>query len=586
MAPFDSAQGRPRRSSGQARLIASFDSVVLAAIAREIENVVGGRIVHVAQPAAEEIQLSIRRGHAMTNLLCSIHPRWARVHLTAHRSGSEPQPTPFCQMLRRRLDRARLITVTQPAFDRALTLGFETVEGRLALVIEIMGRRSNLILVQEGIITGSLKPVPRSKSSVREVLPGRPYTAPPRDRPTPLELTPEALSERLAGSADPLPSGLAAAVLGVSPVMARELAVRSGLDPDRSAAEQADAGKRLWPHLQELVAVVGGGRFEPILYLAGTEPVGFAPFRFVHAEHLQAMPVAHMSDAVDAVAARWSTQSRLDEQRAALLAVVTAALERMARAKAELQHAAAEADQGGVMKEYGELLLAYASQVPTGASEVTVPGYDGSPVTISLDPTLSPIENAQRIFKRYGKLRAARPTIARRLRQIEIETAYLESVGTMIEHASSPDDLVDLRRELVEEGHLRARGMPARPSSAPGPRAFRLSTGETVLVGRTNRENDHLTFRVAAPDDLWLHARGVPGAHVILKLNGREPTGDAVRQAAAIAAHFSRARGSARVAVDITQRRHVRKPRGSKPGMVVYERERTLHVTPGLPGDS
>ncbi len=560
----------------------SFDSVVLAAIARDVEPFVGARITRVSQPSPEEIALDFRRGNQSATLLCSIHPRWARVHLATTVDATE-QLSGFGQMLRARLEGAQVVEIRQPSFDRTFTLNLNTIQGQHILTIEIMGRHSNMILVQDGLIAGSLKPVPRTKSSVREVLPGRPYVPPPRDRPTPDELSLEKLVELLSASTEPLIKRLSTAVLGISPVMANELATLAGLDPQSPANGQPDSGQRLWPHLDALRTRLRSRDFAPVLYYAGTEPVGYAPFPLAHLASLRAVPVEHMSVAVEMVVSGRSVQLRTEEERDQLTNVVQTALTRVQKTAGELGEALTEAEQAHTLKERGELLLTYGSQVPAGAQQVTLPGYDGGPITIPLDPTLSAVENAQRLFKRYGKLRAARSMLTQRLHDAEMERSYLEAVRVHLEQATSPDDFFDLRRELTEQRYLRARRRPTRPSSAARPRRFPLAEGGTILVGRSNLENDYLTFRVAAPEDLWFHARGVPGAHVILRLDTQSSGERAIEEAAAAAAYFSQARSSGSVAVDYTQRRHVRKPRGAKPGIVVYERERTLHVSPRLP---
>jgi len=290
-----------------------------------------------------------------------------------------------------------------------------------------------------------------------------------------------------------------------------------------------------------------------------------------------------MSEAVEIVLGRFGAAARIEEERVALLAVVRGALERVEGTAAEVQRAMEEADRTGTLRQQGELLLAYASAIPPGAPRATLPGFDGAPVTIDLDPGLSAVENAQRLFKRYGRVRSARPALEARLRAAGDERAYLESVRALIEQATSGDDLFDLRRELAGEGYIRGRAARTRPSATAGPRRFVLADGATVLVGRTNHENDLLTFKRASPDDIWLHARGLPGAHVILKSGGAPPSEETLQLAAAIAAYFSRARGAAGAAVDVTQRRYVRKPRGAKPGQVTYTHERTLTVKPELP---
>ncbi len=558
------------------RPVTSFDSVVLAAIARDVEGLLGGRVLRVGQPAAAEIALEFRARPQGATLLCSIDPRWARVHLATATGSSEPSA--FCQMLRARLEGAKLIEVLQPPFERTLTLVFSAISGQLVLAVELMGRHSNIVLVREGIIAGSLKLVPRAKSSVREVLPGRSYTPPPRDRPTPADLSRDALSELLATSSEPLARRLSSALLGVSPTMATELATRASLNPQAPANTLPDAGSKLWLPIQELCARVLAKDFAPTLYYDGTDPVGYTAFPFAHLATLHALPVPRMSEAVERVVSRVSGQSRIEADRARLVQAVLAARARVEKTIGELRRALAEAEGAATLKERGDLLLTYAARVPAGAREVTLPGHDETPITIPLDPARSAVQNAQHLFKRFGKLKAARATLLQRLRAAEAEEAYLDALRVHIDQAMAADDLFDLRRELVEGGYLRARRAATRPSATARPRTLQLPEGGTLLVGRSNLENDYLTFKVADPDDLWFHARGVPGAHVILRLDGRPPTEGMIRRAAAVAAYFSQARGSAQVAVDYTERRHVRKPRGAKPGVVTYERERTIHT--------
>jgi len=369
----------------------------------------------------------------------------------------------------------------------------------------------------------------------------------------------------------------------LSPPLATEIAVRAGLDPAAPARAQAGGAARLWDALQDLVAAVTRAAFAPVILYDGNDPVGFAPFPFVSLGRLRPVPASSMSEAVEIVLGRFGAAARIEEERVALLAVVRGALERVERTAAEVQRAMEEADRTGTLRQQGELLLAYASAIPPGAPRATLPGFDGAPVTIDLDPGLSAVENAQRLFKRYGRVRSARPALEARLRAAGDERAYLESVRALIEQATSGDDLFDLRRELAGEGYIRGRAARTRPSATAGPRRFVLADGATVLVGRTNHENDVLTFKRASPDDIWLHARGLPGAHVILKSGAKLPSEDTLQQAAAIAAYFSRARGAAGAAVDVTRRRYVRKPRGAKPGQVTYTHERTLQVKPELP---
>ncbi|HVH31183.1 MAG TPA: NFACT family protein, partial [bacterium] len=490
----------------------------------------------------------------------------------------------FGQLLRSRMEGARLTAVHQSPFERVLRLTVDTLEGRFELVAEIMGRHSNLILVQNGIITGSLKTVPPAKSALRVVRPGSPYTPPPVDRPSPSDLTEDGLRQMLISSDDPLAKYLVTSILGLSPALATELVVRAHLDPAAPANAQSDATAQLWTELQNLVRIVQTQAFTPTIYLDGDQPIGFAPFPYEHLASLPHRPAASMSEAVAATLGRFGHAARVDEQRTSLLTVVRTALARVARRELELRQAIEDAARTGRLRQQGELLLTYAAQVPAGASEVTLPGYDGTPTTISLDPELTAAGNAQQLFKRYKRVRDARATLASRVSEAEAERAYLESVQTLIAQAATAEDLADLRQELADEGYLRRTTRRAtRPSPKSGPRRYAVEGGRLVLVGRTNHQNDTLTFKTAAPEDLWLHARGVPGAHVILKTDGKAPPEEAIRQAAALAAFFSQAREEASVPVDYTPRKYVRKLQGAKPGLVTYTHEQTLRVLPAAP---
>jgi predicted ribosome quality control (RQC) complex YloA/Tae2 family protein len=345
-----------------------------------------------------------------------------------------------------------------------------------------------------------------------------------------------------------------------------------------------DATAQLWTEIQNLVRIVQTQAFAPIIYLDGDQPIGFAPFPYEHLASLPHHPAASMSEAVAITLGRFGPAARLDEQRTNLLTAVRRALARVARRELELRQASAEAERTGRLRQQGELLLTYARQVPPGASEVTLPGYDGTPTTIPVDPALSAAQNAQQLFKRYRRVRDARTTLANRLSEAEAERAYLESVLTLIAQATTSEDLADLRQELAEEGYLRrTTRRPTRQPAKSRPRRFAVEGGRLVLVGRTNRQNDALTFKTAAPEDLWLHARGVPGAHVILKTDGKAPPEGAIRQAASLAAFFSQAREEASVPVDYTPRKYVRKLQGAKPGSVTYSHEQTLRVSPAAP---
>jgi predicted ribosome quality control (RQC) complex YloA/Tae2 family protein len=370
------------------REAAAFDSVVLAAIVRDLRACVGARVRRVAQPAAPEIALELSARGAPV-ILISVHARWARIHL----SGAAPRGEAglFAQMLRARLEGTRLVRIDQPPFERSVTLRFEGEFGRRALVAELMGRHSNLILVEDGMITGAAKLIGRARSSVREVLPGRPFSPPPVDRRPPGNIDAGQLRALLAASEAPLGQTVTATVLGIGPVLAREMALRAGCDPDAPAADQAGSAGALHGVLQELVATVREEAFRPVLYHLDDRPAGYAPFPLEHLRPLPFVFTATMSEAVAEVTGRLSVAGDLDARRRALDAVIRTAVTKAEHTAAALGRALEEAEGGAVLRTHGELLLAYASQIPPGSAETVLPGSDGEPVTISLDPTRSPV---------------------------------------------------------------------------------------------------------------------------------------------------------------------------------------------------
>ncbi|MDQ7828563.1 MAG: NFACT family protein [Armatimonadota bacterium] len=587
--------------------VAAYDSLVLAAVAVELEAMRGARVVAVHQPEPEAVALLLRGRQGTRGLWCSIHPRWARVVLAPAPSA---RPThPFPTLLRARLDGARLVEVTQPAFERVLTLTFEALEGRLDLVAEVMGRHANLLLLDGRCrVVGIFKPVTPAMSRVRPLGPGATYTPPPVGRARPEAVTPDALARWLAAGR-PVAATLVAHLVGVSPPVAAHLALAAGCDPEQAAPP--DAAPAVHAALGELIATVTARAFRPSLYEddAG-EPVAFSAIPLAAYRHLRRRDAPSMSAAVETVVARLAGQEALRAARQALLARLGALSRRVHRALEEARAQLQRAEGAETYRRFGELLLAHAHALPRGAREVTVPDFDGRPTTITLDPQASAVANAQAYFRRYRKAAAGRPTLQERVGALEAEAAFLEQVRVLAEQAEDLPALAAVAQDLTEgEGQpvgtagrgarrgsatprrvpLSRRGRSRPPGSgapAPatgGPRRFTAPGGFAILVGRSHRENDRLTFEVAAPHDLWLHARGMPGAHVILRTGGRRPSEAAVQAAAAVAAYYSRGRGAARVAVDVTERRHVHRLRGGRPGMVTYTGERTLTVEPALP---
>jgi len=572
----------------------SFDSIILAAVLAECQVLVGARLTRIHQVDADGFVLVFRDAGRPQALLISLHPQFGRVHLTRKgptRGLTAADTIPFLQQARSRLEGAMLRSITAPPFERIVTCAFDTLEGPCDLVAEIMGRHSNAMLRTGDLIIGVQKSVRLDRSRTRELLPHRPYIPPAQPRPDPAGITAEGLLASATAGAEHRPAWRVVldATAGIGAATAHEVCLRAGIDPFRpvtaeSAGAVADA-------LHALADTVRLGRFAPVLYHDRQQmPMAYAAFPMRVYGALNAEP-ASIGAAVEEVTARAAEAARLEAIRQGLRASVAEALRRASRALEAVRGDAGAPGEAERYREAGELLLAYLNAVTPGATTVDVPGFNGRPTTIALDPARTAVQNAQAYFKRYAKAAAARARLPQREASLESERAYLEGMATAIAQADSEDDLweveqdlvaVGLRRRVKRPGQLRAT--TARPRAVAEGRAWDLTGGQRVRVGRSARENDHLTFEVARPDDLWLHARGMPGAHVILSTERGVATDAAVDAAARVAAYYSAGRDAAKVPVDVTRRRHVRRVRGGRPGQVTYTNERTLMVAPGLPG--
>jgi predicted ribosome quality control (RQC) complex YloA/Tae2 family protein len=485
-------------------------------------------------------------------------------------------------LLRSRLTEARLDAVEQPPFNRLLRLGFEALEGRLWVIAELMGRHSNLILTNERVILGALKVVTSQMSPRRPVLPGRPYLPPPADRPIPETLDAEGLRNVLH-SPVPLERRLSQALLGVSPLVAREIALRAGFDPAIPAMHTVEGADRILEVLQAIAIIIADGVFAPTLYTEGTEVVAFAPFPMRVYERFSAHAASTMSEAIDRYYRQGPTTVQVEQRRKVLADMVKVALAKREAALEEDRRTLAESEAADRFRVMGDLVLTHAREVRPRAQVLRVPDYTtgDAEVAIPLDPALTPSENAQRYFRRYAKARATARALPARIAQLETEARALRDALVQIDGATSPDDLWEIESDLATGG-LVGRAPRSRPAAKTGPRRFRTADGATILVGRSARENDRITFHEAGPDDLWFHARGLAGAHVILKAGG-PPSHASIQAAAQAAAYYSEGRDSGQVAVDVVERKHVRKPRGAAPGAVTYTAERTFLVSPALP---
>ncbi len=577
------------------------DGLYLACLKEELTAaLINARITRVHQPGRRELNLVLRSPGQNHLLLISAHPLMARIHLTTGSRENPVKPPPFCMLLRKYWEGGRLIRIAQPYLERILTLEVQNRDefglvSTTELICEFMGKHSNAILVKKEAaggrkILGSLITVSPQMSRVRTVRPGEAYMSPPPQEkfyPGTLGEQEGLFLERLREMGDKsLKNALVALLQGISPLTAEALLNRAGLDPGgRAGGLTPEKIRALWPSLLDLGDDIMQKNFRPTLLLGeGGRPLDFAalPLPGREAEGLAVESFESPSRLLERFFTAREGLHRERELKSLLEQVVHRELERQQKKLGRQQQELKKAEKAEAYRRQGETLTAYLYRAKKGEDSVLLPDlYEPGEkiLKIPLNPSLSPAQNAQAYFKKYKKALSARKELVRRTRTTRREVRYLEGLHFQLEGAGMPE-LLSLKEELAREGYLKAPAAgKARPGAPAGePLKFVSSDGIHIYVGRNNRQNDWLTLKKAGREDLWFHVKDLPGSHVVA--THASPPYKTLEEAAMLAAHYSRGRESAKVPVDYTRVKNVRKPRGAKPGMVIYDDHKTLYVTP------
>ncbi len=565
------------------------DAICLSGILGELDgSITGLKIEKVQQPARDQIILSLRGGKKL--LLCAGASQ-ARIHLTALSRENPASPPMFCMLLRKHLTGGRIVSIQQPTLERVVRLTVDMVDelgepGQRHLILECMGRRSNLILLdgQERIID-CLRRVDMEMSEARQVLPGLFYHLPPaQEKADPLAIDGAAFDALLRnGEGKPADQFLLDSFFGLSPLICREIAFQALGDSARLLTAGAEAP--LSSAFYSWQESVREKRFTPILLFQGNKPADFSYLPI--AQYGESMACESRESFSELLDSFYETREQLERVRQRghdLIRTATTARDRVRRKLALQEKEYAQTQDRDKLRVCGELITANLYRMEKGQRFLQAENYyeEGCPLLdISLDPLLTPQQNAARYFKQYSKAKTAERYLTEQIAAARRERDWLESVLDEISRAETEQDFVDICRELREAGYGKHQSTgkkePRRPPSRP--RVFRSSGGLRILVGRNNAQNDQLT-RQAAKSDYWFHTQHIHGSHVILCAEGGQPDSQSMTEAATLAAWFSQGRDSSQVAVDYTQVRNVKKPAGARPGMVVYDSYQTAYVAP------
>ena len=561
----------------------AFDGIITKGIVEELRSsILMGKVDKIYQPIKSELVISVRGKDGNYKLFASSGSSDARLHLITETPMNPPSPPNFCMLLRKHLSGGRISEIKQVGSDRIIEIYFDTVSElgvsmSKKLVFEIMGKHSNIILVdnESGTILDGIKRISIDTSRTRQILPGLKYEYPPGQDKMPFEEITEDYFSNLPASY----KTILATIGGISPQVAQSFAINR---------EDGTIPADFFRLLGDATEVEG---FVPHVYLDDQKnPVDFHILELrQYEEDCERLDFGSISETVDYYFEHRDSTNRMMQRSHALTKNTASLLEKAELKLQRLKEDLLDAENSEDYRLFGELLTANLHLTKPGMKELKVTSYyNNSEVTIPLDPKYSPSKNAQNFYKKYGKSKTAIKEKQIQILETEKDIEYLQSALTFLNNAKSPEEIDAIRGELAEEGFVRIKNADKGKNKKSA--RFKLSpykyispSGYEILVGRNNKENDELTLKLADKTDLWLHTKDIPGSHVILRTGGLEPSPEDIYCAASIAAWHSKGKNSAQVPVDYVRVRHVKKPSGAKPGMVIFTDNRTVYVDPKLP---
>ncbi|SDD98786.1 Predicted component of the ribosome quality control (RQC) complex, YloA/Tae2 family, contains fibronectin-binding (FbpA) and DUF814 domains [Paenibacillus sp. UNCCL117] len=600
----------------------SFDGLVIHGLVQELQGLLPGRINKIQMPSGNDIVLQLRASGKNLKLLLSASPTYPRVHLTEE-NFINPQEAPmFCMLLRKHCEGGIIESVEQSGMERVIRLNIRQRDelGDLSLktmIVEIMGRHSNLILLDpaSNTIIDGIHHVTPAISSYRVVMPGVTYVHPPEQHKTnPLEIESEDMFSRLLGDTAHIlveegqatggklwEQALVQRFSGFSPLAARELVYRAwggapgaavgpeahaeaeGASASAEASGYAEAARKLWPHFLRLTEQLRSGKTEPVIVTVPDS--GKSYFSVTELSHLQGETrrFDSISSCLETYYSDKAERDTVKQRVSDLFRLLTNERNKNIKKLEKLAETLEDAQQADRFRILGELLTASMHLIRKGESRIQVINYydeEQRPIEIELDPLLAPSDNAQRYFKKYTKAKNSLAVVGEQMTQAREEIVYLDNLLQQLAGAGM-QDIEEIREELVEQGYLRSRGKKHKKKKAnakPLLACYTSSEGIAIYVGKNNTQNEYVTNRLAHSGDTWLHTKDIPGSHVVIR---SAEFGEAtLLEAAQLAAYYSQAKESSGVPVDYTLIKHVRKPSGAKPGFVIYDHQKTLFVTP------
>ncbi len=576
----------------------AFDGITIAAMVQELnKNLEGGRFNKIAQPEADELLITAKGPGGQRRLLICASASLPLIYFTEKNKPSPLTAPNFCMLLRKHIGSGRISSIRQPGLERVIEFELEHLNEmgdpcKKRLIFELMGKHSNIIFCdQDGMILDSIKHVSSHMSSVREVLPGRTYFIPKtQDKADPLSISEENFIELVCKKPCNISRAIYTSLTGISPVIAEEICYRASIDGNDAALSLDEtACIHLYHTFLRMMDQVKEGDFTPTIIYREKEPVEYAVLPLTqYGSGYETKTFDSVSSMLETYYATKNVLTRMHQKSADLRRIVQTALERNRKKLLLQQKQMKDTAKKDKYKVYGELINTYGYGLEEGCSSFQALNYyTNEEITIPLDPTLSPGDNAKKYFERYGKLKRTEEALTGQIQETESEIEHLDSIANALDIALSESDLSQIKEELTEYGYIKKhytgkKGQKMQAKSKPF--HYVSSDGYDIYVGRNNFQNDELTFKFATGNDWWFHAKKMAGSHVVVKTQDGTLPDRTFEEAGRLAAYYSKGRTAPKVEIDYIQKKHVKKPAGAKPGFVVYYTNYSLMASPDISG--
>ena len=576
----------------------ALDGLVIHSIVDELhKKLLGGKIDKVYQPENDEVVLHIRNNKENFKLVLSCSASNPRVYLASDYKKENPINAPmFCMLFRKYIQGGNIVNVSQVDFERIIKISVESFDELKEkttkdIIIEIMGRHSNIILTHSSNnkIIDSAKRIPPSVSRVRQILPGQTYVLPPKqDKLNPInEISLNTFVDTLSSFDGPIFKAIYSKFLGISSVIAKEICFRANIDENLLVSEiSSDDISKIYREFHNLFKYIKDNIYNPCMVIDTSidKVLDFSCINLSLFSNLSIINDDSISKILENYYATKDIKDRIHQRSSDLRKSISIKLDRLYNKLNKQEKELIESENADIYKIKGELITSYIYMIEKGMESVEVANFydpEYKNIKISLNTNFTPSENAQKYFKKYNKLKTAKKEITSQIEITKEEIDYLENIMLSIENCENLAELMDIREELGKVGYIRSKNNSKKETKlTTKPHEFVSSNGFKILVGKNNKQNDHLTLKVASNEDIWMHTKNIPGSHVIIKTEGKEVPDETIFEGAMLAAFFSKSKMSSQVPVDYTKKKNVKKPNGAKPGMVIYDTNNTIYVTP------